>query len=116
MRVYWVAPLAAVVAAGWSDTGGDISGSRLLGLVLTGSILGSTWQLVGRRDVVDRLAAAACSFLALGLVAGLMGLTSRYEVRSGFLVMGGAIVSGLVVAEIALRVRANRSLTDVSDT
>lgn len=95
-----------LVSVRWLGAGDEIStgegwGPRLLPVL--GSVVGSLWQLVYRRDLADRLLLPALS-VVLGTVLGaLFGQT--YITVSGVL-LGGGLLSGLVLTEHWLRRRS----------
>ncbi|HET7736247.1 MAG TPA: hypothetical protein VFK52_09755 [Nocardioidaceae bacterium] len=103
-RYFWVVPWAVLSWAGSTDSI-DLSDQRAAALALTlGLVVGAVWQLVYRRDLVDRLAALMLVTLVWVVVLWLpAGEDNPTAGAAAFACFG--VVVGLAMVERYLRPR-----------
>ncbi|QVT79916.1 hypothetical protein ENKNEFLB_02306 [Nocardioides aquaticus] len=104
----FVLPLISVFWAGELGHGGRFTGSDLFAVVALCGASGVAWQLLHRRDVVDRLTHFASAFTVvtafLVVAAWDSSLSSAMGAGTGL----GAVLVGLVYTEQLLRDRDRR--------
>lgn len=115
-RRFSLAFLPVVLALFWaaSRTDSGASGARLFGITLVCGATGVLWQLGYRRDLADRLTHFASLFTVAALVLFLPGWHAQVTSSLGFGVGAGAVLTGLVYTEQALRTRDLRALSTES--
>lgn len=107
-RGAWLLPF---FAWGWSGAGdpAEPTGARLLAVVAVCASAGALWQLLHRRDLVDRLTHFSCAFTLITVTV--FALTWGDPVSSSMQAGVGlcAVLTGLVFAEQWLRSRDERA-------
>ncbi len=95
----------AAVSPRYQVVGADRA--SFLAAILLGLSGGLLWQLLGRRDLADRLVMPAVLIVLGGLVT-VLSSTAEYSVAMALFCFG--LVGGLVFAEQAMRIRERGSI------
>lgn len=93
--------LFPLLALGWAGSAADgrPSGFELVTVVAVCGLSGIAWQLLHRRDLVDRLTYAAASVVGMAVVFAVFG-PDRVSVLPTQLAVGvGAVLAGCVYTE-----------------
>lgn len=108
-RRFGAAFLLPLAALGWVGGGEDTTGGHLFVVAVVCGIAGAAWQLLHRRDLVDRLTHFASAFTVVAVfVFAIAAWGSPTTSFRGAGVGLGGILTGLVYAEQWLRSRDRR--------
>lgn len=104
-RWAWQLPALTLLAAASFDTDADGPALRVvLGVwLLAGLGVGATWQLLYRRDLVDRFRPLALLYVALMVTGLVVGSVSSDRGQLFLDVAAASIAAGAVLAESRLR-------------
>jgi hypothetical protein len=102
----WLLPAFGL---GFGTAGHELFGAGRVPFAVAGLVLGAAWQLLYRRDVVDRLTVPtvlACLAVGFVLASGeVLVVGDESAPTEGVLLYGGGVLAGLVLAEQYLRRR-----------
>lgn len=104
----FVVPLVALLWAGQVGEDERATGARLLAVAVVCGAAGVAWQLLHRRDLVDRLTHFAAAFTVAAVFFFAVVWDSPVSSSIGSGVGAGAVLTGLVHTEQWLRARDRR--------
>lgn len=105
----FVLPLVALLWSGRVGFDAPATGAEVVAVAVTCGAAGAAWQVLHRRDLVDRLTGAAAAFAVLAVSFALAAWDSAVTSSLGTGVGLCAVLTGLVYAEQWLRGRDRRS-------